>query len=38
VFLGFYVVCATVTWFVFLRIRSAKVPAGEQVERLPAPA
>ena len=36
VFLGFYVVCAVVTWFVFLRINSA-VPTGERVGRAPAP-
>ncbi len=30
VFLGFYVVCAIVTWFVFLRMRSA-APTGERL-------
>lgn len=35
VFLGFYVVCAVVTWFVFLRMRSA-APTGEVTGRAPA--
>jgi NNP family nitrate/nitrite transporter-like MFS transporter len=35
VFLGFYVVCAFVTWFVFLRLRSAG-PTGEVTGRSPA--
>jgi NNP family nitrate/nitrite transporter-like MFS transporter len=30
VFLGFYVVCAYVTWFVFLRMKSA-APTGERI-------
>jgi NNP family nitrate/nitrite transporter-like MFS transporter len=37
VFLGFYVVCATVTWVVFLRLQSARVGAGEQIGRGAAP-
>ncbi|CAN5322828.1 nitrate/nitrite transporter [soil metagenome] len=36
VFLGFYVVCAIVTWFVFLRMQSA-APTGEKLGRTPAP-
>jgi NNP family nitrate/nitrite transporter-like MFS transporter len=36
VFLGFYVVCAIVTWFVFLRMKSA-APTGEVIGRTPAP-
>lgn len=36
VFLGFYVVCAVVTWFVFLRMQSA-APTGEKLGRTPAP-
>jgi NNP family nitrate/nitrite transporter-like MFS transporter len=36
VFLGFYVVCAIVTWFVFLRMRSA-APTGEVFGRAAAP-
>jgi NNP family nitrate/nitrite transporter-like MFS transporter len=36
VFLGFYVVCAIVTWFVFLRLKSA-APTGETIGRAPAP-
>lgn len=31
VFLCFYVICAIVTWFVFLRMQSSRVVAGEQV-------
>jgi NNP family nitrate/nitrite transporter-like MFS transporter len=38
VFLGFYVICAVVTWTVFLRMRHAGNPAGELVGPLPAPA
>lgn len=37
VFLGFYVVCAFVTWFVFLRMRRAAI-TGETVGRSPAAA
>ncbi|WP_006245346.1 nitrate/nitrite transporter [Mycolicibacterium tusciae] len=37
VFLGFYVLCAVVTWLVFLRVQSARAGAGEQVGRSPAP-
>ncbi|MGV0645996.1 nitrate/nitrite transporter [Mycolicibacterium sp. XJ2546] len=37
VFLGFYLVCAFVTWFVFLRIQTARAGAGEQTGRAPAP-
>jgi MFS transporter, NNP family, nitrate/nitrite transporter len=36
VFLAFYVVCAFVTWFVFLRVKTV-VHAGEHVGRAPAP-
>ena len=38
VFLGFYVICAIVTWAVFLRMRTARVPAAEVVAGVPAPA
>ncbi len=37
VFLGFYAVCAVVTWVVFLRIHSAGADAGEHVGRATAP-
>lgn len=37
VFLGFYVVCAIVTWFVFLRIDTARASAGEHIGQTPAP-
>ena len=37
VFLGFYVVCAIVTWVVFLRVQTSRADAGEQVGRTPAP-
>ncbi|MGE2688783.1 nitrate/nitrite transporter [Mycolicibacterium pulveris] len=37
VFLGFYVVCAVVTWFVFLRIQTARAGTGEQIDRAQAP-
>ncbi|BBY30511.1 nitrate/nitrite transporter [Mycolicibacterium sediminis] len=37
VFLAFYVVCAVVTWFVFLRMQSVRTVAGEHVGRAPAP-
>ena len=33
VFLAFYVICAIVTWFVFLRIRTSRAGAGEQIGR-----
>jgi NNP family nitrate/nitrite transporter-like MFS transporter len=33
VFLGFYVVCAVVTWMVFLRADSARAHAGEHIGR-----
>jgi NNP family nitrate/nitrite transporter-like MFS transporter len=36
VFLAFYVICAVVTWFVFLRMKSITA-AGEHVGRAPAP-
>lgn len=36
VFLGFYVICAVVTWAVFLRVRSARAASGEQAGRAPA--
>ena len=36
VFLGFYVICAITTWFVFLRMKTV-VHAGEHVGRAPAP-
>jgi nitrate/nitrite transporter NarK len=35
VFLAFYVVCAIVTWFVFLRMKSVKAITGEHVGRTP---
>ncbi|MFV9636550.1 nitrate/nitrite transporter [Mycobacterium neumannii] len=34
VFLGFYVICAIVTWFVFLRMQTSRAGAGEQVDRV----
>jgi NNP family nitrate/nitrite transporter-like MFS transporter len=37
VFLGFYVVCAIVTWFVFLRMKSVQAVTGENVGRAAAP-
>jgi NNP family nitrate/nitrite transporter-like MFS transporter len=37
VFLGFYVICAIVTWVVFLRIQNARAGAGEEIGRTPAP-
>jgi NNP family nitrate/nitrite transporter-like MFS transporter len=37
VFLGFYVVCAIVTWLVFLRIQAARAGAGEEIGRATAP-
>ena len=33
VFLAFYVVCAVVTWFVFLRMQSVRAVTGEHVGR-----
>jgi NNP family nitrate/nitrite transporter-like MFS transporter len=36
VFLGFYVVCAIVTWIVFLRVHSARAGAGETIGHTPA--
>ena len=38
VFLAFYVVCAVVTWAVFLRMRHARTRADELVGPVPAPA
>ncbi|MCV7170291.1 NarK/NasA family nitrate transporter [Mycobacterium manitobense] len=38
VFMGFYVVCAIVTWVVFLRMQTAKAGGGEHIGRVPAPA
>jgi MFS transporter, NNP family, nitrate/nitrite transporter len=35
VFLGFYVICAAVTWLVFLRVQTARVHTGEHIGRLP---
>ena len=37
VFMGFYVICAIVTWAVFLRISTARIGTGEEVGRVPAP-
>jgi MFS transporter, NNP family, nitrate/nitrite transporter len=37
VFLAFYVVCAVVTWVVFLRMQSVKAVTGEHVGRAPEP-
>ncbi|KUI21181.1 MFS transporter [Mycobacterium lehmannii] len=37
VFLGFYVICAMVTWFVFLRMQTSRAGAGEQVGRVASP-
>jgi NNP family nitrate/nitrite transporter-like MFS transporter len=37
VFLCFYVICAIVTWFVFLRIQTARIHTGEEIGRAPAP-
>ncbi|KUI01355.1 MFS transporter [Mycolicibacterium acapulense] len=37
VFLGFYVICAIVTWFVFLRMQTSRTGAGEQVGRVASP-
>jgi MFS transporter, NNP family, nitrate/nitrite transporter len=38
VFLAFYVVCAVVTWAVFLRVRHARMRTDELVGPVPAPA
>jgi NNP family nitrate/nitrite transporter-like MFS transporter len=38
VFLAFYVICAVVTWIVFLRIQSAKTVPDEHAGLAPAPA
>ncbi len=38
VFMCFYVICAMVTWFVFLRIQTASMGSGEHIGRAPAPA
>ena len=37
VFMGFYVICAIVTWAVFLRISTARIGTGEEIGRVPAP-
>ncbi|BBY76791.1 putative integral membrane nitrite extrusion protein NarK3 [Mycolicibacterium parafortuitum] len=37
VFLAFYVVCAFVTWFVFLRLQEDRVHSGEHIGRTTAP-
>ncbi len=37
VFLAFYVVCAFVTWFVFLRLHEHRAHTGEHIGRMPAP-
>jgi NNP family nitrate/nitrite transporter-like MFS transporter len=37
VFLGFYVVCAIVTWFVFLRMTKVAAGTGEQIGRVATP-
>ena len=37
VFIGFYVICAIVTWFVFLRIQTARAGSGEEIGRVAAP-
>lgn len=34
VFLAFYVVCAVVTWFVFLRMQTVRATTGEHIGRL----
>jgi NNP family nitrate/nitrite transporter-like MFS transporter len=31
------VICAVVTWFVFLRIQTARADAGEEIGRIAAP-
>jgi NNP family nitrate/nitrite transporter-like MFS transporter len=37
VFMAFYVICAIVTWVVFLRIQTARTGAGEEIGRTPTP-
>jgi MFS transporter, NNP family, nitrate/nitrite transporter len=37
VFMAFYVICAIVTWAVFLRIQTARAGAGEEIGRAPTP-
>jgi NNP family nitrate/nitrite transporter-like MFS transporter len=37
VFMAFYVICAIVTWVVFLRIQTARAGSGEHIGRAPAP-
>jgi NNP family nitrate/nitrite transporter-like MFS transporter len=37
VFMAFYVICAIVTWFVFLRLQAARVHTGEHIGRVQAP-
>jgi NNP family nitrate/nitrite transporter-like MFS transporter len=37
VFMAFYVICAIVTWFVFLRIHTARADAGEEIGRTAEP-
>lgn len=37
VFLGFYVICALVTWLVFLRVQTSRAGAGEQSGRIASP-
>ena len=37
VLLAIYVICAIVTWFVFLRMQSARASAGETIGRTTAP-
>jgi NNP family nitrate/nitrite transporter-like MFS transporter len=36
--MAFYVICAIVTWVVFLRIQTARAGSGEHIGRAPAPA
>jgi NNP family nitrate/nitrite transporter-like MFS transporter len=36
VFMAFYVICAIVTWAVFLRIQTVRAGAGEEIGRTPA--
>jgi NNP family nitrate/nitrite transporter-like MFS transporter len=35
--MAFYVICAIATWFVFLRIQTARADAGEEIGRTVAP-
>ena len=37
VFLGFYVICAIVTWVVFLRMQTTRAGAGQQLGRTTVP-